>query len=530
MLELKGVDHELTSVLPGLQRIHLRLAGFRGGTVPALKLDGRRVQGSHSIARALERLRPEPPLFPAEASGLARVEEAERWGDEELQPVPRIILRWGLVRHAGLRRWLAQNAGLPAPGLAALLSVPAAWYYARVVAADQDRPSGGRSPGLGPMLDQADALLADGVLAPGEPNAATLQVLSSVRALDAFADLHDQVAAHHRARGAAPVPRLPRAGAALPTPGTGSRRPPPAPGRLLARDDLHHRHLLARARVGVDDVGAGTAAEPRRLVGLADEDSPRAASRRPARPRPSDLRAGRPRHDRRGWRRRGPGRAGAGRVTAARVRVGAPAGRRAAHARTRAPPPRDGPTRRRWRDAHVLPPHRRRAGVRALRRAGRGARSTTPTRSPTGSAGCWRRTAGSRPRTGCPGPTATASTCCTSPGAPVLDRRARVRPGQRTPIHDHIAWCVVGVCRASSARPAPAGRGAPDRHLQPIDVVEARRGHVERSIPPAEDIHLVEARGDELTISIHVYGADIERRGTSIHRRFDDVPELSLAA
>src|SRR6476646_5077717 len=165
MLELKGVDHELTSVLPGLQRIHLRLAGFRGGTVPALKLDGRRVQGSHSIARALERLRPQPPLFPAEASALARVEEAERWGDEELQPVPRIILRWGLVRHAGLRRWLAQESGLPAPGLAALLSVPAAWYYARVVAADQAAVRRALA-GLGPMLDQADALLADGVLAP----------------------------------------------------------------------------------------------------------------------------------------------------------------------------------------------------------------------------------------------------------------------------------------------------------------------------------------------------------------------------
>jgi hypothetical protein len=46
------------------------------------------------------------------------------------------------------------------------------------------------------MLDRVDALLADGVLATDEPNAATLQVLCSVRALDAFADLHDRVAAH----------------------------------------------------------------------------------------------------------------------------------------------------------------------------------------------------------------------------------------------------------------------------------------------------------------------------------------------
>ena len=35
------------------------------------------------------------------------------------------------------------------------------------------------------------------------------------------------------------------------------------------------------------------------------------------------------------------------------------------------------------------------------------------------------------------------------------------------------------------------------------------------------------AVGDEPTISIHVYGADIERLGSSIYRRFDDWPVLS---
>ena len=53
MLDLKGIDYKLVHVLPGNQRVHLRLAGFRGGTVPALKLDGRRIQGSTVIARKL---------------------------------------------------------------------------------------------------------------------------------------------------------------------------------------------------------------------------------------------------------------------------------------------------------------------------------------------------------------------------------------------------------------------------------------------------------------------------------------------
>jgi glutathione S-transferase len=62
MLQLKGIDFQAVTVLHETQRIHLRSVGFRGGTVPALKLNGRRIQGSHQIARALEQIRPESPL------------------------------------------------------------------------------------------------------------------------------------------------------------------------------------------------------------------------------------------------------------------------------------------------------------------------------------------------------------------------------------------------------------------------------------------------------------------------------------
>src|SRR3954451_16260589 len=102
------------------------------------------------------------------------------------------------------------------------------------------------------------------------------------------------------------------------------------------------------------------------------------------------------------------------------------------------------------------------------------------------------------------------------------------QPGQRTPIHDHIAWCIVGVYRGIE-------RGVRyrlveeegEQSLLPTGSVEPAPGHVEALIAPAEDIHSVTAGGDEKTISINVYGADIERRGTSIYRRFDGVRELS---
>jgi 3-mercaptopropionate dioxygenase len=104
-------------------------------------------------------------------------------------------------------------------------------------------------------------------------------------------------------------------------------------------------------------------------------------------------------------------------------------------------------------------------------------------------------------------------------------------PGQHTAIHDHVSWCVVGVYRGLEReiryRLVEAGGRS---HLEPVGSVVARPGHVEALVPPAEDIHAVTAAGDELAVSIHVYGADIELLGSSIHRRFDDVPILPAAA
>lgn len=216
MLELKAVPFQAVRILPGTQRAYLRLVGFRGGTVPALVLDGRRIQGSRAIARALEQRTPEPALFPSDPGQRARVEEAERWGEQELQNVPRILFRWGLVHDLGLRRWFGEDAGFPLPALAARLSGPVTRYYARVSGADESTARLALER-LEPMLDRVDTMLADGTLSTELPNAATFQVLCTVRALHAFTDLHEQVGAHAAAAAAArevfpeypgPVPRF----------------------------------------------------------------------------------------------------------------------------------------------------------------------------------------------------------------------------------------------------------------------------------------------------------------------------------
>jgi predicted metal-dependent enzyme (double-stranded beta helix superfamily) len=97
-------------------------------------------------------------------------------------------------------------------------------------------------------------------------------------------------------------------------------------------------------------------------------------------------------------------------------------------------------------------------------------------------------------------------------------------PGQQTPIHDHVSWCVVGVYRGvereTHYRLVETARSGSEL-LVPTGTVHARAGHVEALIPPAQNIHSVEAAGPGKTISIHVYGADIERLGSSILRRYD---------
>src|SRR3954451_15913687 len=109
MLEQKGIDYERSTSPPLSQPIALRAAGFRGRKVPALKIDGRRVQGSLAISRAIEEMKPDPPLFPADRR--TAVEEAEAWGEREFQPLPRRFFRWGVAYRPDLRRYALGTVG-----------------------------------------------------------------------------------------------------------------------------------------------------------------------------------------------------------------------------------------------------------------------------------------------------------------------------------------------------------------------------------------------------------------------------------
>jgi glutathione S-transferase len=187
MLEHKGLDHKMVWLLPGLWPALLRARGFRGGTVPAMKVDGRRLQSSRAISRALEELRPEPPLFPADPTQRLEVEEAERWGDEILQDVPRRIVRWLAVHRPETRVLIARDVGIPLPRLAAWVNTPSARHLANKVDADaQIERAIAQVP---EVLDRVDELIGSGVIGAEEPNAADFQIATSVRGLLSVHDL-----------------------------------------------------------------------------------------------------------------------------------------------------------------------------------------------------------------------------------------------------------------------------------------------------------------------------------------------------
>lgn len=187
MLEYKGLDYQPVWLLPGLHPVLLRTRGFRGSTVPAIKLDGRKVQQSRAITRALEEAKPEPPLFPADPERRLAVEEAERWADETLQDIPRRIVRWLTVHRPETRVMIAKEIGVPLPRFAAWINAPSARYMANKV--DSDAEVRNAIALVPDALDRVDRLIADGVVGGEPPNVADFQIATNVRALMTVRDL-----------------------------------------------------------------------------------------------------------------------------------------------------------------------------------------------------------------------------------------------------------------------------------------------------------------------------------------------------
>lgn len=189
MLAYKRIPHRAIRFKPGFHSPLVRLAGFERFTVPALEMDGRKVQGSRAIARHLESVKPDPPLFPADPDERARVEDAERWGEQVLQPLPRRLFRYLILTSEPARVWMGTDVlHIPAPRVMGRLFMPVIRRLAEISHADEAGTRAALAE-LPALLDRVDELIAAGTIGGARPNAADFQILAAVRVLLEFEDL-----------------------------------------------------------------------------------------------------------------------------------------------------------------------------------------------------------------------------------------------------------------------------------------------------------------------------------------------------
>jgi glutathione S-transferase len=206
MLEHKGIPYQRVDLPAPLHPLALRLHGFRGnaaafrdidgrphrvlaladrtGTVPALLFDGKRVTRNRDIARFLDEVQPDPPLFPAEPDRRLAVEEAERWGDEVFQMAARRLLLGAMLhgRDGIANRGEDGRLGpLISPHETARFAV--ACLVARIAFAVNARSDGDLLAGLPGMLDRIDAWTEAQVLNGEHLNAADFMIATSLALL-----------------------------------------------------------------------------------------------------------------------------------------------------------------------------------------------------------------------------------------------------------------------------------------------------------------------------------------------------------
>jgi glutathione S-transferase len=182
MLDHKGVDYDTVTLVPGAHAFIMLGLGFETMSVPALKIDGRRVQGTRQISRALDELVAERPLFPADPGKRKAVEDAERWGEELQNATRRIFYCVARRDPAALMSVVTPGRSLP---MRAVLRLSSPLIIRLATGAHRASDAAGREDLelLPERLDQIDAWISDGLLDGPELNAADFQIAANVSAL-----------------------------------------------------------------------------------------------------------------------------------------------------------------------------------------------------------------------------------------------------------------------------------------------------------------------------------------------------------
>jgi predicted metal-dependent enzyme (double-stranded beta helix superfamily) len=87
-----------------------------------------------------------------------------------------------------------------------------------------------------------------------------------------------------------------------------------------------------------------------------------------------------------------------------------------------------------------------------------------------------------------------------------------VPPGASTPVHDHLAWGLVGVYRGEQDetvyRRLDDGSNPAQAQLEIAKRQELRPGDLYALLPPTDDIHYVKTISESASISIHLLAND----------------------
>jgi glutathione S-transferase len=187
-LKSKGIDYHRVDLLP-MSQLLVGPMRYGGYTVPGMRIGSEKLLGSRTIMRRLDELVSEPSLLPSEEDARQRVLEAERWGDEDFQDTPRKIIDVAFLRDPSAMLSYVGDAKLPLPRS---MMRPALPLTARLMAVrnkareETVRTALASLPG---KLEKIDGWISDGVLGGERPNAADLQIGSTVRLLLSIGDV-----------------------------------------------------------------------------------------------------------------------------------------------------------------------------------------------------------------------------------------------------------------------------------------------------------------------------------------------------
>jgi glutathione S-transferase len=202
-LDFKGLDYETVYLPPVLHGFILGVRGFPRPSVPGLELDGRRISGTREISRALDELRPEPPLFPADPARRAAVEEAEQWG-EDFQDAARRILYCVARREPSAWRTMMSRGQRAPVRILLRAAAPLLVRFAARYHGGADERCRRDLLELPQRLDRIDRWIAEGVLAAEAPTAADFEIATNVRFLleveDVAPSVEGRPAADHSRR------------------------------------------------------------------------------------------------------------------------------------------------------------------------------------------------------------------------------------------------------------------------------------------------------------------------------------------